>query len=287
MKNQIVKELPEWLNHLTLSELEFIHCRKVYSGEDWEGALNKLDSHLIFYVEKGLVEGDIDGKKVMLSGGDIVWMQPGCVRKFILNHKSSHTRNTRLRFRLSIKKVDVLFEGGLSVVKRNRRELERYLDLISEIKIVSGTLKKMKLKSLISAFATAFFDPDDDRDGTSPVFSPDKKNRIDEFISQNIFSGIQPADVARATGYSPDYFTRVFKSVYGEAPRTYLKNERLRSAAELLLETDMRLKEICAAMSEDDAGKFCRQFKELFKRTPGEYRKNGGVSTREKLLTGD
>ena len=82
-----------------------------------------------------------------------------------------------------------------------------------------------------------------------------------------------PSVIAETLGFTRDYFTRVFKTTYGVPPRKYIKSRKMRAAADLLLKTNLTLKEVCLKLGEEDVSKFCKQFKEEFSYTPTQYRK--------------
>lgn len=69
-----------------------------------------------------------------------------------------------------------------------------------------------------------------------------------------------------------------FRSVYGAAIGTWLKNYRMNLAAELLLrEKGLSVAEVGGRVGYDSAGKFTGAFKKVMHLTPPEYRRERGT----------
>ncbi|MDD5349528.1 MAG: AraC family transcriptional regulator [Chthoniobacteraceae bacterium] len=80
------------------------------------------------------------------------------------------------------------------------------------------------------------------------------------------------AELARAAGYSPDHFTRLFREILGVPPETFVIQARLERAKQLLAESGLSIGEIAEALGYRDLYFFSRQFKRHTSRTPSQYR---------------
>lgn len=80
------------------------------------------------------------------------------------------------------------------------------------------------------------------------------------------------AAMAAVLGVSDTQLRRLCAQVLGASPRQLLCNLRLQSAAVLLRDPSMRVKEIQARVGIADASHFCRDFRERFGVSPSEYR---------------
>lgn len=81
------------------------------------------------------------------------------------------------------------------------------------------------------------------------------------------------AELAAAHGYSADHFSRVFKQVLGQSPQDYALRARIDRARQLLLETNLGIGAIAAALGYRDIYFFSKQFKQKAGCTPTAYRK--------------
>ena len=62
----------------------------------------------------------------------------------------------------------------------------------------------------------------------------DRVNRAIDFVVQNLDRPLPLADVARAAGFSPFHFHRIFRSIVGESLNEFVKRVRLEHAVKLL-----------------------------------------------------
>ena len=78
--------------------------------------------------------------------------------------------------------------------------------------------------------------------------------------------------VASHVGFTPTYFSALFKQETGETFKHYLDRLRFDYAAKLLSHTDMTVMQICRESGFEDYPNFVRRFKCHFGVSPGEKR---------------
>ena len=81
------------------------------------------------------------------------------------------------------------------------------------------------------------------------------------------------ADMARAAGLSPSYFSTAFKRAFGESPHQYLLTRRLERAAALLRVTDWSVADVCFAVGAGSVGSFTASFSRIYGCSPTTYRR--------------
>ncbi len=86
---------------------------------------------------------------------------------------------------------------------------------------------------------------------------------------------------AKEACLSPFHFLRKFKKVIGLSPRKYLLKTRIQKASDLLLSTNLTVKEICAKVGFTEPSYFCAVFKKYKKISPEAYRKNVHIQSRK------
>ena len=74
-------------------------------------------------------------------------------------------------------------------------------------------------------------------------------------------------------GYSPDHFTRVFRTVTGCSPKEFAVNARMARAQALLRESSHTVSQIADLLGYQDLGFFSRQFKARLGVSPTELRR--------------
>ncbi|MBV1883124.1 MAG: AraC family transcriptional regulator [Pseudomonadales bacterium] len=94
-----------------------------------------------------------------------------------------------------------------------------------------------------------------------------------DYIERNLYESISIHDVASASHYSAYHFSRMFRAITGETIKEYIRKRRLTMAAKRLLEEPIGLLDLAVACQFGSQEAFTRAFKQLFKVTPGQYRK--------------
>lgn len=94
-----------------------------------------------------------------------------------------------------------------------------------------------------------------------------------QYIHKNYPGHISLDDIAKTVAMSKSSVLNIFGRYLHTSPISYLVNYRLKRAAKLLVTTDNNISSIARETGFENVGYFCRQFKKLFKTSPGEYRK--------------
>lgn len=81
-------------------------------------------------------------------------------------------------------------------------------------------------------------------------------------------------ELARAVGLSRSAFAERFTALMAEPPMRYLAHDRLRYAAQRLLESDEPIARICAAAGYESEPAFHRAFKRMHQMAPAAWRKH-------------
>lgn len=79
-------------------------------------------------------------------------------------------------------------------------------------------------------------------------------------------------ELARWSHFSPWYFSKIFQSVYGQAPQQYAAHLRLEQARRLLVEGRLPVTEVSLASGFESPCSFARAFRARFGVSASEYR---------------
>jgi len=94
------------------------------------------------------------------------------------------------------------------------------------------------------------------------------------YMKRNFARKLSLEEVADHAGYSPAYFSRIFREDTGMAHSDYLNLLRVEKGKTLLHSTKLKMTEIGAMLGFSDQSHFTRTFKKLTGITPDQYRKN-------------
>lgn len=98
---------------------------------------------------------------------------------------------------------------------------------------------------------------------------------VERFCREHLSENIGVDEMAGAAGLSRYHFSRLFKSFRGESPGVFLRNMRLRFAAELLGSSMLAINDVGERCGFRDTSYFCMIFRKTYGLTPEVFRKSG------------
>jgi AraC family transcriptional regulator len=93
------------------------------------------------------------------------------------------------------------------------------------------------------------------------------------YIEQNLQKEIDVFEVSKEVCYSLYHFTRLFQSITGYSPKSYIQQRRLSEAAKELRETNNKIADIAYDYQFGSPESFSRAFRNQFNVNPKEVRK--------------
>lgn len=87
-------------------------------------------------------------------------------------------------------------------------------------------------------------------------------------------AGADPEERLENIGLTPRRMTEIFKQEYHMTPKEYVNSLRLRTAMQMLGQTDEKVIDVACAAGFTSLSAFNRFFKKQMGQTPSEYRKN-------------
>lgn len=119
-------------------------------------------------------------------------------------------------------------------------------------------------------------------DAPGPRRRPVTQEQLDALFQQaaaivraELARPITLASVARRLASSPRQLRRAFTQTGGTSFRSFLQEERMSRAAELLLATDLPVSKVAARVGYRQATQFTKAFKRTHSATPSEFRTSG------------
>lgn len=94
------------------------------------------------------------------------------------------------------------------------------------------------------------------------------------YMKENMEKHITLQNISDHIGYSPSYFSMLFKNKTGHAPLSYFNLLKIQQACFMLDSTDMKINQICYKIGIEDTYYFSRLFSKIMGVSPREYRKS-------------
>ena len=95
-----------------------------------------------------------------------------------------------------------------------------------------------------------------------------------EYLRIHAREDISAAHLASVFHYNPDYLTHIFREEYGTTICAYTNSVRIEEAKKLLLDSDLKIGDVAAAVGFRDVKYFMKAFKRSAGVTPSEFRQS-------------
>ena len=95
-----------------------------------------------------------------------------------------------------------------------------------------------------------------------------------QYIEKHYQEKVTLNSLAEQMGYNPSYLSQLFRDNVGVNFYDYVTRKRLRESIFALQQTDKKILDIAADSGFQDIKAFNTKFKEVFGRTPSEYRRS-------------
>ncbi len=226
------------------------------------------NSYEIIYVVQGTLILRLNGKKVILSEGEGVFIPDGVIHGGTPSHcrymcivfSSSilyATQKSRLIMKTQIRLPIVLKNETLikNIIKDMVEKSDGYqLSVIGNMYMLSHKLLTMCTDTKIK-----------------PNIKIEKVKPAMSYIEKNYASNITLAELAEECSMSPNYFCRFFKDITKETPIEYITRYRLEMACEFLL-SGMTITDTAYSCGFNDTSYFINVFKKNIGITPQKYK---------------
>lgn len=252
---------------------------------DWS-SLGQPPFLLLHYCQEGLMALGADGDEIHLEAGDcLLSLEEGVQPRCRCPRESSRGISLCVSEAVARRNFKNILEGvqlqPLDVVRRLcggnkscviRRE-HRITEIFSSLDFVQSEqragffrVKVLELFILLDGMAS-------ERVQSLPKLYVELANQAAEYLSQHMDSRRTIPDLARQFNVSESQLKAVFKAVHGVPVYTYAKQQRMKSAAQSLLLTDLSVTEVAALHGYSNASKFSIAFRTVMGEAPREYRR--------------
>jgi len=242
--------------------------------EGWDTGDVVLAEHLIYCVGQGRCRIVLAGQEKEMISGEICWANPGTRIRLFRPPGESQPELYRFRFSLVAGGRLLRLPWDHQVCRASPETLEWARQWVQESEH-PRVAAQHRMKSFAVLFSLAFFEGC--REGEQrQQHGLSRKTCADlmDWVTRHPAQRFKPSDLAKRSGLSPGYFSRLFRHSFQMSPKAWILKQRLRYAAGMLAESDWTISAIAAELSYDDLYLFSRQFKKEFGLSPREWRKS-------------
>jgi AraC-like DNA-binding protein len=264
----------KFLNALLDQSVAFdmITYGKGLAVQDWHMGPRKVSDHLLIGVCAGGLRAELGKKKFPMGNNTLIWVQPGANHHIFQSPDVRQTVKYYARFTLAKNKPLRLKEDYLFFPEASRLLLF-FEEIVLTGNLVVGGTENTRLRTQLASFFSHVLDravpaSAEETRGLSVLL----RNRALNFIHENISRHFKVEEAAAHCNLTHDYFARQFKLSFGASPISWIKKERVRLAADFLLETPLSISEVAVRVGYNDIFLFSRQFKEVTGQSPRRWR---------------
>ena len=236
-----------------------------FSTDNAEG---RLDYYLM-YIKSGELEVSFpDGDRVLAAGTAVIFpprrryryrFAGGCQMSYLWCHFTG-SDVSRLLTELGL--APLPFHRQIGREGAILSEFERIFSVFSEGGVFRDPILAHTLEGLLLTVARASAEP----------ASPAPLSRSVGYINENYTRDIRIPDLARMENLSNSRYHVLFCEAFGMPPSRYVTKLRVQSACELLLTTDLPVKQVGLSVGYDDPHFFSKIFKAYAGVSPTKYR---------------
>ena len=250
-------------------------CGRLRMYEGWRLGSRQINEHLAYFITQNRLNLSIDGKTIILEPNSFIWIPGGSLHEIRNTHRRASVKLLYLRFQLwSAGRQFTLTRPYVHVKKAAPLE-GPVIRLLEELRS-TGLYRMETIRSLMILISALAFRLGDRPRNHKKVLSYRLQQQLCDYVERQEMRRLRPIELARHVNLVPEYFARVFKRTFGMAPRTWLIREKMKSAAILLLESNLPVGEIALRLGHRDIAMFSKQFKIVYSQSPRSFRNNSG-----------
>jgi YesN/AraC family two-component response regulator len=251
---------------------------EVERGTIWSST-EKLENNMLVFCTKGSGIVMFSGEQIPVSGEQFFIIPKS--EKF--KYYSVINENSKLFVVHFNGKNSALLEKEFSVVRNlipsvNNRVANREMLFDEIFNNLSRGFHDENMKyvnfcfgHLLATFIYASKTSDDFAEESNPVI-----RKSIEYMNKNLNLKLSLNQISKEAGYSPTYFTTLFKKETNYSPLSYFSHLKIVKSCEFLDYTRIKVKEISFTLGYTDPYYFTKDFKKKMGMSPRQYRKRVG-----------
>ena len=250
-------------------------CGLLSMNEGWRLGPRQISEHLAYFITQNRLNLSMDGKTIILEPNSFIWIPGGSLHEIRNIHRRAPVKLLHLRFQLWSEGRQFTLTRPFVHVKEATPLEGPLIRLLEELRS-TGLYRMETIRSLMILISALAFRLGDRPRDHKKVLSYRQQQQLCDYVERQEMRRLRPIELARHVNLVPEYFARLFKRTFGIAPRTWLIREKMKSAAILLLESNLPVGEIARRLGHRDIAMFSKQFKIIYNQSPRSFRNNAG-----------
>lgn len=258
-------------NLMHLQEVGQLQAQKQYKNQR-----DGLRSYLFFMVVSGSGTLEYESELYQLEAGDCVFID--CRNSYA--HQTSNNLWHLKWIHFCGSNLDSIYEkyvqrGGLPVFRpSDLYSFDRIWETVYALASSSDHIRDMRIFESLVSLSVLLMDeswhPDTARESAS---KRQNLQEVKDYLDENFQQQISLDDLSARFFINKFYLTRVFKAQFGISINTYILQQRITHAKQMLRFTDKTVSDIGIACGMESPNYFSRMFKKIEGISPSEYRK--------------
>jgi len=260
-----------WVEPSTVAEFRCI--------PSWRVLPRTIPDYMLWYIRSGIATLTMGDHDYPLRAGDVLFVPPGEL------HSADHdptcplwTVTIHFTFRDAASAVVSVPRDDLPPVRCAAHEPHVFDTYISRLLILEA-LRPPEWRPLARALLLVVL-TELQREHAQTLGASAVNRAASSAIAQALLRlemegeyYVTPGSLAQACGFSPAYFSRLFRQQFGCTPQHYLIARRIKRARHLLLESDLSVEQVAHTLGYRDVYFFTRQFKAQVGQPPAIFRR--------------
>ena len=239
------------------------------------------------YIAEGKQELFSSTQKIVAQGGECVLMKCGNYIANVVEASEAHPFKS-IVFHFDREAVKKAF-GGKTPAFLNRNVGEEPVDpalklgknvlmdnfvnslwpIFDTPELATDELLEVKLQELVVILSKT--DDSVAQHILGTLYTPEQI-KMDDIISANLYNNMSIPELAHMCYLSESTFKREFKKLYKMSPAKYLRTKKLEKAAELLMNSQLSISDVCWDVGFENPAHFSTLFTKEYGKSPRQYR---------------
>ena len=265
----------------TNTETGFL-LRHIY-GKTERFVLHSHDFYEIFLTVNGNIIHTVNGCTQVLEPGCLVFMRPDDIHQYIYRDEPDY-EFVNLAVNKDIIESMVAYLGEAAdtqqlfseklppVVRLTASEVKSFLrkiDFFYTVDTDDIVMKKLKIRSFLAdTFIKYFLRNTDDEQSDIPLWLEETAEKMKR--KENFTVGIRR--MTEISGKTQEHLARSVKKYYGVTLTQFINELRINYAVNLILNTNLKMTDICYEAGFGNISNFYTNFKEIYGMSPKQFR---------------